>query len=337
MLADAGVDMLHVDRVERWLFSYWRSPMLARPEQALAYDTGKGVSRYLPSKARRYGQTGTDDIVGTADLILASRSELLVIDWKTGAARHVDTAATNAQIRALAAMAYDALCAEDGIPPDGFRVVAILAFVSDDGTVTSDEVELSPSDCEAILSDLSALAEYAKTAAPVPGPHCSDLFCPLLGAGCPVGALAIERARAVIAGGPLPVLPDIATNEEAARVARALPHLESFVEALAHQLRQWVDINGPIDLGGSFFRRVDTERETLVAEVAAPILERWGLGSALSVSTSKAAIRRAAVSAKSAEDILSEIAAAGGIKSNRSSIYKETGANPGGRRDGSAR
>lgn len=215
-------------------------------------------------------------------LIADALSASVVVDWKTG--RHRPEAVAQLDGLTLAARAQR----------------GILAYVDDYGAITHTvERTYDEIDHAATLAWLRGLLERERTAQPIPGPHCRDLFCPLLGS-CPATAPAL-----VAAGVPaITLAPE--TPEEARALFLAREVARGWYTRADDALRAYVDQRGEVPLGDGRAYGVSTStRETItltpeaIASIDLP-------PDALRVSTSKSAIN-AAVGAKRGRELLAKL------------------------------
>lgn len=215
-------------------------------------------------------------------LIADALSGPVVVDWKTG--RHRSEAVAQLDGLTLAAGAQR----------------GVLAYVDDYGAITHTvERTYDEIDHAATLAWLRGILERERTAQPIPGPHCRDLYCPLLGA-CPATAPALVAACVPA----ITLAPE--TPEEARALFLAREVARGWYTRADDALRAYVDQRGEVPLGDGRAYGVSTStRETItltpeaIASIDLP-------PDALRVSTSKSAIN-AAVGAKRGRELLAKL------------------------------
>ncbi len=248
-------------------------------EIPIVLDVETGRSRRSPHK-----RTHDDPEAQPTEirLIADALSSSVVVDWKTG--RHRAEAVSQLDGLVLAARASR----------------GILAYVDDYGAITHTvERTYDEIDHAATLAWMRGILERERTAQPIPGPHCRDLFCPLLGL-CPA------TAPALVAAGVPPVSLSPETPEEARALFLAREVARGWYTRADDALRQYVDQRGEVPLGDGRAYGVNTStRETItltpeaIAAVDIP-------ADALRVSTSKSAIN-AALGAKRGRELLAQL------------------------------
>ena len=286
----------------RWAMSIMSEAAFesSKTEIAFAYDPRIDSARLLPSKHQRdYSEArvgeivgerrGLDDavthvlarpgeIVGTADLVWTETGAdglvtLHVLDWKTGAAHHVDHPRENAQLFFLA------LCARRcAITVD--RVKLWIAVVADDGTVSPQSADVTLEQLEAFVYDLADLVERVVTSAPpVPGPHCTGKFCGLV-TSCPAAVETVHDALAYLVPSlakrhSAPLSPEPRSADDATFLLSVLPMLRGFVKKADEGLKKWADENGGIEQrdGRKWIATVKDEEQLVLSPAAVDILK----------------------------------------------------------------
>jgi hypothetical protein len=244
----------HIDQVMAWIEGHVPADALA--EIPFAFDPARGGARALPSRGHRdYSAATPGEIVGTADLVWAEAGPEpvgVVLDWKTGRARHVDAVHDNAQ------MAFLALAASRAFNHNRVRV--ILAFVDDDGGVTTEQSEYTLAGLAGVARWLAALAAAIPQAQAVSGPHCRAKYCPLLGL-CPATG---GDVAAVIDAPSEAVDLTVHGHESAARLYFRALAAGAYHDKAMGVVKAFAEKHGPIAIGGgSTYGPRTTERETL--------------------------------------------------------------------------
>lgn len=248
-------------------------------EIPIVLDVETGRSRRSPHK-----RTSDDPEAQPTEirLIADALSTSVVVDWKTG--RHRPEAVSQLDGLVLAARAAR----------------GILAYVDDYGSITHTvERTYDEIDHAATLAWMRGILERERTAEPIPGPHCRDLYCPLLGL-CPATAPTLAAAGVP----PVTLAPE--TPEEARALFLAREVARGWYTRADDALRAYVDQRGEVPLGDGRAYGVSTStRETItltpeaIAAVDIP-------ADALRVSTSKSAIN-AALGAKRGRELLAQL------------------------------
>lgn len=300
-LDEAGVDAFCTN-VCAWTMSIMSEAAFDsfKTEIAFAYDPRVDSARLLPSRhqrdysAARVGEVvgerrGLDgavshvlarpgEIVGTADLVWTETDAdglvtLHVLDWKTGAAHHVEHPRENPQLFFLA------LCARRcAITVD--RVKLWIAIVADDGTVKPQSADVSLEQLEAFVYDLSDILERIITSAPpVPGPHCTGKFCSLV-TSCPAAVETVHDALAYLVPSlakrhSAPLSPEPRSADDATFLLSVLPMLRGFVKRADAGLKKWADDNGGIEQrdGRKWIATVQEEEQLVLSPAAVDILK----------------------------------------------------------------
>lgn len=226
-----------------------------RYEAPYAWDTARWTARELPSSGQRnYSAASWGEVPCTIDAVIVDADgKVTVVDLKTGRRRQ-PAAAEHAQL------ASGALCVARTLGVDEVRVV--LAKITP-GRVFVDSAVLDAMTLDARAAQLGEHVRALPTAAPVPGPHCSSLYCPALATCEGPRALALSApalARALPAR--------VETEEQAAAALLASKPLESFVAELKRQAVAWADAHGGAVRmpDGSVMRRVAQVRRSVDAE-----------------------------------------------------------------------
>jgi hypothetical protein len=280
------------------------------PEVALhwfAPGNARVLAENSPGRSVYSGVTG--GYVGTADVLCRSDDMVTVLDWKTGRTP-VPPPARNWQLRGLAVAA----CRAYGVE----RARVAVATVRD-GSITVESATLDALDLDADEAALTALVAQAANPATEyrEGDHCR--YCPAQ-AACPAKAGAMRQALALRPEESL-------SAERMGELWLALGAAEERLEQLRKELTAEVKRRGSLPLpGGRTLRWEEQSRESLDAGVVARVLA--GLHgeqvarSALELSTSKAAVKRAVAALVTPEKKLAALAreaeeairAAGGVK-----------------------
>lgn len=260
-------------------------------------DTGRECGSRLPGADASDERPGERS--GSVDLIYWRDGELVILDWKTGprAMWHRPRETPQLVMYALAA------ARAHGAP----RAAVALAHVSADGVVVAED-GLSAFDLDVAALRFRSLFRYLSTGediVPVPGPHCTDSYCPIV-AVCPVTLKALAAIDAASVSPPLAVsTPDQITSVEHAAGIRVrlkmVRELCKVSEELA--LQPYVLRNGPIPLGnGRVYGAMQNEGNEKVdlktdgaIEAMTKHLGAFGVDVAIERSTSKTAIHQAAV------------------------------------------
>ena len=258
-----------------------------------------------------------DAFVGTADAIwFDDAGDMHVLDWKSGRPEHTEGVDDNAQLQALAAMVAEW---NVGAAIAG-RAHVHLAFVSSEGvdlrtwTLTADELDAVLTELVELVSDLK---RGKADTAPRTGSHCR--YCPVRRCAARDGLaddLAAPETTADLVTHRLSE--SIESQEHAAWLVEHVAIAEGVVERVKAKLREYADANGGIQLADG---KVWGRREVAVERVAddpqvAKILGAYMLDDALKVSTSKAAITKAAKAmGVDADEVLGQLQSSGLIKS----------------------
>ena len=157
---------------QAWVDSFGREALA--PEVAFAYDVASDTAERVELKGERdYPQDGR--LWGTADLVAVSRMTRTgyVGDWKSG-----DGSKSQAQLRTLALMLSRV---------EGLESVTVEALeVSAEGVRHVCRETLDAFALDAHAGELAEALASVPDAAPKPGAHCGELYCPAR-ATCPAG------------------------------------------------------------------------------------------------------------------------------------------------------
>lgn len=224
------------------------------------------------------------EAVGELDLVRVEPDRLTIRDWKTGRRSLGRRVADLRQVR------WYALVGAMLWP--GRRIRVELATITEDACVI-DAHEVDEWDIAAWEGDLERVyASCDRVSLPVMGPHCRDLYCPIV-ATCP--AVREHAAAVAEAAQVAPVVPvvDAATARQA---ALGLPALEAYLEAVRSTLREHA-AREPVDLGdGRELRLVEQPgRRSIVLDDAseAMLIDACGTRDVVERSASFAGLRRA--------------------------------------------
>jgi hypothetical protein len=299
-------------------------------EVAFAYDVARGTAREIGRDiGRAYGELGTHELAGTADVIGLDAERVLVIDWKSIGSR--DRARDSIQLRLLALAASRAYG----------RSLATVEIVKlgDGGEVYRSRHEYDELDLDTFALELRAWHEGAAAGGDLSeGSWCDR--CPSY-SHCPAkSALAVQLAagEAMSIESMLPLTPE--------RAGIAWSKLRSARTLLAHIERAVVatlDENGgslPLP-GGRELRRVakpGVERldGAVVHQAVAELYGREVADRAVEMAASKASIKRAigpldtkrGALVKAETAVLDKVRAAGGASRKPTSSIEECEAAP---------
>jgi len=295
-------------------------------EPAYVLDVSNAEARHVGNNiGRSYPRVGPFEIAGSADIVGLTSGEASVYDLKTGRRENVDPASENAQLRTLALAVHLA----HGVD----RVRVGLVFPTATGVIV-DEHEYDSYDLSAWQAELAALVDAVPTSQPRPSKSACR-YCPAKSA-CPAmtDALAVAAPKT-----RLPVVMsarDIQSPEHAAEQYRTLRAAKTAIDAAWSALRQYVDENGAVELGDGRAYGVKTgKRESIDLSTRAAVEAlRSALGpaweSAVSLETSKTAIKDAARLAQTGESVaaverrvLDALRAVGAVKVSESKTYDE--------------
>jgi hypothetical protein len=261
-------------------------------EVSILYDVAADTARVLPEALER-DQIPEGHIHGTVDLVERIHGEWVISDWKTGGRSGELDVMSDPQLRTYALMVARAF----GAP----RVGVVIIHVDEHGVVP-DQHMLDGFELHVARAALRAdLALVEAGGPPRPGRHCASKYCPIV-AECPATLRALAEVQSSVdAQLPMQLLPLDALPEQAARVRVGIRAVEKQLAYYQAALEAWVDANGSVEIApgvryGKIERdgneRIDAEQPGAVAAVRELLGEQADL--ALEVSTSKAAIERAA-------------------------------------------
>lgn len=265
-------------------------------ELPMAWCAKTRSSRILPSKGHRdYSAKRETEIPGTTDVLVVCEDHVLIRDLKTGFGAKQKDASETDQLRLLALMAARMFGAE--------RAVIELDHLAPDGRYV-DRAEL---DCFQLLEVEDEIDDLYKTIesaqqTPKPGVHCFDGYC-YVRSNCPAtrATLAAVNRDAVA---HLPMVAEITTQEQAARVRVGLRMVEEAKRAWYKELISYVLRNGPVDMGdGVFYGEREREKEDLDLDyehrsILEGILGPEVVASSVRLTTSKTALLREARAAQ---------------------------------------
>lgn len=264
-------------------------------EVPLALDVRTGQARVLRSRGHRdCAGRREHEIVGTVDLVVVDHGAVSVHDWKTG--RMASSQRRGLQLR-FAAVAMAGLL-------DADAVRGSYVYISEDGAQERGRIELDALDIYEALAELREVYQLVRRgpSAPVPGPHCAEMWCPMLGV-CSATASALTTVRDSLA--------DVSTEERAAQVWEQIPRIEAAIKAAKAELQAMVRRRPVRLLNGKRLALVErsAQRVSTLTPEAVAWLHREGLDEALDFSTSAAALKRAggAKKARKAMDALGEM------------------------------
>lgn len=317
-----------------WLADFWaeRKGDGWQAERAFAVDpeTGDAIALPVDREHRDYSACPPGWIPLTVDALLVIGRTAKVVDWKTGFAAHVAPAEGNAQL-ATAALAVARVYGCD-------RVLVSIVKVGEHD-LEEDQAELDALDLEDWRERLLSIVRTIPGGEPVAGPHCRGHFCDHFGL-CPAtkGAItevAPEDARR------LPIVYEasaITGPEHAARLYAVIRAAKAQIDRVWEALRVYAEQHGGIEVGdGVVWGPRSTRRESIDLSTRASVdaLKRE-LGDdwerAVTLDTSKAAIKRAAASVKARtgetiaaieERTVAALKSAGAVRVSSSTKFEE--------------
>lgn len=259
-------------------------------EVSFLYDVAKDTAVVLDQALER-DQVPPGFIHGTVDMLEAWDGGLEISDWKTGGRSGELDVRRDPQLRTYALMAARA-----------FRRSAVKVAILHVGEsdIVPEVYDLDGFDLATIRGQLVAqLAKVDAGGPPRPGRHCTAKYCPIV-SQCPVTLKALAEVQAAT-DAQLPMTLTIESPEQAARVRIGLVTVEKQLEQYKAELRRYLDTHGAIEIApGVLYGKVERdgneriEAETPGAQAALRELLGEQADMALEVSTSKAAIERAA-------------------------------------------
>lgn len=299
-------------------------------EVPYAWDTTTWQARQLPSKGPRdYSDATWSEVTCTLDAVIRGvDGSVTVVDLKTGRRRH-RPASEHAQL------AMGAMCVA-GVT--GAREVRVVLAKIQPGHVYVDEATLDVLTLDTRALSLAAHVLAIDSAEPVPGTHCSALYCPAIAVCEGPRALAgrvPELARALSVA--------IETEAHAAAALLAVKPLQAFVDELKRGAVAWAETHGgSVRMpDGSVMRRTPQPRRTVDPDLALPVLRReLGVTAEDLIKTrrsvSVAAIERAASAAcpqgrkrvevdtrrRRVSEVMAAIEATGGVKVSSYNVWE---------------
>ena len=317
-----------------WWSDYLPEGAVVRYEVPFAWNVKTWTARELPSSSQRdYSALTEDEIPCTLDAVIGTPDgRIIVVDLKTGRRRH-PSAATHAQLATGALCVSHALC-----PAQPYESVTVVLAKILPGMVYCDTAVLGSDDLDIRALRLARQLQALPTAQPVPGRHCSELYCPLLGT-CE-GPRAMAR-RAPELAAALPVT--VETEEQAAAVLGMTRAAQAWLDGMKRSAVEWAERNGGAVRmpDGSVMRRTPTTRRRIDVGKVEPVLRaRFGeeMGGLVKVtrSVSVTEVERAAaelgpkgrkrtdVDARRATvaAVMSEVEATGGLRVSAFSTWE---------------
>lgn len=221
-------------------------------EVPLAWSWRMDTARELPSKGHRdYSDAYEDEVCGTADVATMDDGVAVVMDWKTGRS-DLDSYREQASFLALAwarsVGASQARAVFVRFSEDGFEErVWVLGSMDLDATAMLLEGRLAEAD--------------ERRAEPVPGPHCTELYCPAR-TTCPATA-SIIRSNPDVAPLAELVASAITTPADAGRAYVQLRLVKDAVKVVEERIREVVEAQGSAPTSpGKVIKLTTTTRET---------------------------------------------------------------------------
>lgn len=271
-------------------------PPSPRVEVTLAINIATGEARIVGEGGGRNYTPDPLEVFGTADVIGVDRDTVIIIDWKTGYIE-VDSAENNWQLWGYALAACRALGKS--------KARVYIAYTNIPGQPIS-EHELDWEDLASFALRIQDLVprearlrhEYRAGVIPTTREGSWCRYCPSKHT-CP----AKQSLLALVANKGLPA-PAEMSKEQAAEAVRQVLRLDQLVKDAKARLNQYIDDNGPVDLGGgkAYGRGVRAGRRELdgaktvqaIRESLPPDKAKEFEVLAVSYETSQAAIERAA-------------------------------------------
>ena len=207
----------HVDQARAFLGHVRPGQVFELAELPLRYDVESGASRRV-GRHRRLEIARWTAVIDYVGAIRDGR--IRIVNWKTGRQAHAARAAVNAQLR------FEALAAARWA--GAWHVRAQIVYLSED-SYEVDSADFGPMDLATIAEETRELRETLTRGPtpPVPGVHCTRLYCPLRG---------VCRATHAALGAAYPAVPPLPTtienDEDARRVTEELPLAEAALAGL---------------------------------------------------------------------------------------------------------
>jgi hypothetical protein len=254
-------------------------------EPALVYDTANDTARVIGENiGRNYGELKPTEIPMSLDVLRVLETRIIIIDYKTGV-----TAMTPEQSFTQAVGAARAF--------DKSEVTVYAMYLQNDGSWRWTRTDYNAFDLDAHADEIrnanlavqrqQAKYDAGQTVDVNTGDHCkwcpAQLACPSVTALVPMLSkeLGAPNETQLIAPERLGVL-----YAQAEQLEKTMQAFRERVEAIAKV--------SPIPLpNGGTLKEVQTKRESIDAEIAAPILAALGLSDAVKPSTTKSAIEAA--------------------------------------------
>lgn len=287
-------------------------------ERPFAWDPMSGRAMALPLLGHRSYEGKPQGWIGTTlDVVAAvTKDRALVLDFKSGY-RRVRKPRENRQLLTQACAAAEVY--------DASEVLLVVAKIDENG-FSLDEDLLGLDDLASHTVWMREKLMGARAAAPVPGPHCTELYCPMR-ATCPGILGQLERAHGdlVPTTGESFVFGPPTSPEHARWLVSALALVETGVAALTKALNAYADANNGIPCGDKVYRAVTTPKSApdLSKSGAVELLESFGCGRAVdrSPSTTWKDITAALGSVK-AKELRAALTKLGAVKASSSKSYK---------------
>lgn len=290
--------------------------ILAEQGLALSPEANHAISLPDDGEARDYSAAPNGYLCGTADVIAVTGEAVVITDWKTGAM--VSPPERNLQLRFLALAA--------SLVYEVDTALVQICYINPDGTLHPTSAVLERGDLEGIAGEmegLTAAVQKGRLGAPTfrLGDHCRQ--CPAF-ASCPAQAGAAQALIEMEA--------EELTPATAAEAWRRLVAVEAATKKVRKTLQDYlanrgegIDLAAPDDPAGrAELKLIETRRETIVPEVAMPLLrEIYGDEADMAVSVTKKGLQKLA--GERARELLSDVEDGEGIKTTYSESLKEYG------------
>jgi len=180
-----------------------------------------------------YASAPDGSLCGTADIVEVNGVPAFVADWKTG--REVELARDSIQLRFLAFCIWQSEIEVE-------RVRATIYHLQPEG-MTSTEWCYDNDELDNFGEQLAALSERLNaTPAPMPGDHCTDLYCPLR-TYCP----ATNKVLSTIIPDGEKLSIEIHDAKHAAWTLHRLAAVKDAISEIDGALRHWADQHGGIE------------------------------------------------------------------------------------------